>query len=161
MQPFTPKDLQNTPGYQFQLQQGMEALQNKAAAGGTLASPNTQKALADYAEGLAGTTYNTAFQQNMQQKQQEFNQLMGVTQLGAQTTGQVAGLGGQAQGNIGGAQIGMANAAAGGILGQAQANQQMYQNLAATPGLMASFYNKLPGQTPDPEVSVASVYGAT
>jgi hypothetical protein len=148
MQPFTPQDLANTPGYQFQLQQGLEALGNKAAAGGTLMSPNTQKDLINYAEGLAGTRYDTSFQEDMRQKQQQFNQLMDVARVGEQTTGTGVNVGMQTAGNIGGAQIGMANAAAGGILGQGAAQQNMYQQLAAIPGFMSSFYNKLPSTTP-------------
>lgn len=50
--------LQNTPGYQFQLQQGDNALTAQAAATGQLASGNTALALSNYNQGLAGTTYN-------------------------------------------------------------------------------------------------------
>ena len=50
--------LQNTPGYQFQQQQGNNAINAAAAASGTLNSGNQIKALADYNQGLAGTTYN-------------------------------------------------------------------------------------------------------
>jgi hypothetical protein len=148
MTPFTGANLAQTPGYQFQLQQGLEALGNKAAAGGTLMSPNTQKDLINYAEGLAGTRYDTAFQEDMAQKQQQFNQLMGITGIGTGATNVGVNVGQNTAANIGGAQIGMANAAAGGILGQGAAQQQMYQNLAGMPGFLSSFYNKLPSSTP-------------
>jgi hypothetical protein len=50
--------LQNTPGYQFQLQQGNNAINAAAAANGTLNSGNQLTALSNYNQGLANTTYN-------------------------------------------------------------------------------------------------------
>jgi hypothetical protein len=50
--------LQNTPGYQFQLQQGDAAINAQAAATGQNASGNQALALSNYNQGLAGTTYN-------------------------------------------------------------------------------------------------------
>ena len=52
------KTLQSTPGYQFQLQQGDNAINAAAAANGTLNSGNQALALSNYNQGLAGTTYN-------------------------------------------------------------------------------------------------------
>lgn len=49
--------LENTPGYQFQLQQGVNALQRSAAARGQLMSGGTAKDLMTFGQGLAGTTY--------------------------------------------------------------------------------------------------------
>jgi hypothetical protein len=57
---------QNDPGYQFRLNQGMQALQNSAAARGGLLSGGTAKALTDYnqnaASGEYGNVYNRALQ---------------------------------------------------------------------------------------------------
>jgi hypothetical protein len=50
--------LENTPGYQFQLQQGDASINAAAAANGTLNSGNQMLALSNYNQGLAGTTYN-------------------------------------------------------------------------------------------------------
>lgn len=58
---FTPQDLQNEPGYQFQLNQGTEAINNSASSKGTLQSGNTLKALTEFGQGLAGTSYQNAF----------------------------------------------------------------------------------------------------
>ncbi len=59
---FNPSDLQNDPGYQFQLQQGTAATNNSAAARGLLSSGNTLQDLTKFGQGLAGTYYNDAFQ---------------------------------------------------------------------------------------------------
>lgn len=58
---FDPKDLQNDPGYQFQLQQGQKAINNSTAANGLAGSGSQAKALSQYNQGLAGTTYNNAY----------------------------------------------------------------------------------------------------
>lgn len=58
---FNPTDLQNDPGYQFQLQQGEQARINSASAQGLGASGSTLKELTKFGQGLAGTYYNDAF----------------------------------------------------------------------------------------------------
>jgi len=50
--------LENTPGYQFQKQQGDDAINAQAAATGMNASGNQALALSKFNQGLAGTTYN-------------------------------------------------------------------------------------------------------
>lgn len=67
MQPFqapTAEQAAATPGYEFQLQQGLKSLQNSAAARGGLLTGGTSKAINDYAQGQAdsnyGNTYNRA-----------------------------------------------------------------------------------------------------
>jgi hypothetical protein len=52
------KALENTPGFQFQKQQGDAAITAADAASGKTASGNEALALSNYNQGLAGTTYN-------------------------------------------------------------------------------------------------------
>ena len=52
--------LQTTPGYQFSLGQGDNAINAAAAAGGTLNSGNQATALSNYNQGLAQNTYQSA-----------------------------------------------------------------------------------------------------
>lgn len=63
-----------TPGYQFALQQGELGVENSAAASGGLLTGGTGKALTNYAEGLASTTYQNTFQNAIEQYQQAYNQ---------------------------------------------------------------------------------------
>jgi hypothetical protein len=58
---FEGKDLQNDPGYQFALKQGMDALSRSAAAGGTNLSGGMMKGLGQYATDYAGTKFNDAY----------------------------------------------------------------------------------------------------
>lgn len=84
---FQGKDLENEPGYQFQLQQGNKALQASAAARGALQSGGNLKAMSNYNQGLAGTSFQnaynralTTFQTNRSNTMQGLNTLIGVGQ---------------------------------------------------------------------------------
>ena len=88
--PFTgPTDLAalaQTPGYQFTLQQGLQAAQNSAAAQGLGRSGAAVKGAVNYAEGLAGTTWNQVFQNQLAGYQQNLNRALGANTLGFQQT---------------------------------------------------------------------------
>lgn len=49
--------LAETPGYQFELNQGIDAIDKSAAARGGLFSGNTMRAVQEYGQGLASTTF--------------------------------------------------------------------------------------------------------
>ena len=55
-------DLQATPGYQFQLEQGLQGVNNSATSKGSLLSGATLKGINDYAQGQAATGYQNAWQ---------------------------------------------------------------------------------------------------
>ena len=59
--PMTEANLVNTPGYQFNLSQGLESAQNSAAARGLGVSGAAMKGAATYATGLADSTYQQQF----------------------------------------------------------------------------------------------------
>jgi hypothetical protein len=62
-----------TPGYQFQLQQGENAVQNSAAAQGGLLSGGTLASMNQYAQGLASTNYQNTFNNAQTQYQDAYN----------------------------------------------------------------------------------------
>ncbi len=80
--PFTGADLTSTPGYQFTLDQGNQALNRQLASSGMLDSGAALKAAQQFGQGLAGTTFNNAFNQDLQTKQNTYNQLAGQTNVG-------------------------------------------------------------------------------
>ena len=62
--PFTAPSVDqalNDPGYKFRMQQGQDALQNWAAAKGTLNDSGTAKALIDYGQGAASQEYGNVW----------------------------------------------------------------------------------------------------
>lgn len=82
---FTPGDLTQDPGYQFQLQQGDQALGRQESAKGGYFSGAALKAAQDYGQGLAGTTYNNAYNRWLQQNNQNIGvagDLSGLDQQG-------------------------------------------------------------------------------
>lgn len=132
----TQDQLAQTPGYQFTLNQGLNQLQNqKSAAGGALGG-NQLKAIQQYAQGLAGTTYQQNFSNaqtqyqdqlgsydtGLQNQQQQYNMLANLVNTGQ---GAAAGVGAGAlstgQG-IGNNLASIGAALAGGTTGAANAN---------------------------------------
>lgn len=85
----TLEQAQNTPGYQFTLSEGLKALKRSAAGAGTLNTGDTAKAIAQYAQNLANTTYGdvynrnlTTYQTNRQNAQNSLAPLFGLVQTG-------------------------------------------------------------------------------
>lgn len=105
---------QNDPGYQFRLQQGQAALQNSAAAKGSLLSGNTLEAQQQYGQNYASNEYGNVYSRAMQEYQQrygifennqtnQFNRLAAVSgagQTAATTLGQQGQQAAQNVGNI-------------------------------------------------------------
>jgi hypothetical protein len=86
----TLEQAQNMPAYQFQLQQGEQALQRAASARGTLLTGGTAKAISRYGQDYAQTAYSNLFNQslstfeaNQQARQNRFNQLSQMANPGA------------------------------------------------------------------------------
>lgn len=92
------EQLASTPGYQWQLGQGTQAISRTQAAKGMANSANTQLAINDYAQGLASNTYNNYMANLMQQaglgSQATTNMANIATNLGTQWAGLA-----QSQGN--------------------------------------------------------------
>lgn len=105
--------LNNLPGYQFTLNQGLKSVQNSAAARGLGDSGAALKGAANYATGLANTGY-----------QGYVTGLQNSANTGANAANSLAGFGTTTASNIGSNQIGAGNATAAGLNvgGQAAAN---------------------------------------
>lgn len=93
--------LQNTPGYQFNLQQGLKGVQNSAAARGLGTSGAALKGAATYATGLADSTYQNQFSNAVTNQTNAYNRLMGVSTLGESAAAQTGAYGTQTGANIG------------------------------------------------------------
>lgn len=111
----TQANLEQTPGYQFTLTQGLKAVNNDMGARGLLNSGAAMKGAANYATGLADSTYMDQFNMDQTQKQNIYNRLMGVAQLGENAGAQTGAYGTQAAGTVAGT-----NSAAAQQIGNAQ-----------------------------------------
>lgn len=110
--------LASTPGYQFRMDQGTQALNRAANAGGNLYSGGTGKALVGYGQGLASDYWG-----------QYLNELAGVTGMGQQAASQgsnvAANFGGSRANALLGTQNNRANAAMGSLNAYTGANAQI------------------------------------
>lgn len=118
-QPFNPtmSQLENYPGYQFQLQQGDIALQSANAPGVGALSGASLKDLMTFNQGLAASNYQNYFNQYQTQQTNIFNRLAGIAQLGQAGAAGVGSAATQLGTGIAQAQAGAAGSIAGGIVG--------------------------------------------
>ncbi len=132
-------DVTKDPGYQFRMDQGIEALDKSAAARGRLLSGAQQKGVTDYSQNVASQEYANAYARESNEKARKYNMLSGLSsggqasaagqaqatsQLGQQTSNILSNLGqSQAQ-----SQYAQGQARAGAYQGMAQAGNQAAQN---------------------------------
>lgn len=89
----TESSLAATPGYQFDLSQGLKATQNAAAARGLGVSGAALKGASSYATGLADNTLQTQFNIDQQNKQNAFSKLYSTAGLGESAAAAGGGVG--------------------------------------------------------------------
>lgn len=123
--------LSNLPGYQFQKQQGNEAVQRNLAAAGLLQSGAAGKALDQYGQGLA-SNYATQYVNGLQS-------LAGLGQTSVANTGV---LGANTANQIGSNQIYAGNAQASGYVGQANAINSGLSGLTGFAGQAPQLYQQ-------------------
>ena len=117
----TMAQIAGTPGYKFNLQQGLNATQNSLASQGLGASGQAEAGAAQYAQGLAGTQYQNLFNNALSTYGTNLGRQQNLANLGenaAAMTGQYAT---QTGANIGATAVGAANAEAAGQVGTANA----------------------------------------
>lgn len=127
----TLADVRNAPGYQFQMEQGNQAINNSAAAKGGLLSGATLKDLLSFSQGLADTTYGnqfdralTTFKTNYSSAADNANRLSNLVQTGQNSAAGVGQQGLQAANNAGNMLTSGAAASAAGQVGGANAINQ-------------------------------------
>ena len=119
--PFNASLYHQSPGYQFQLNQGLNAVQNASSATGGINSGNTLKALTQYGQGVANQDYYQGQQVYQGQQNQLFNYLQTLAGSGQNAGAQLGALGNAAAANQGNFVTQAGNALAAGTIGQANA----------------------------------------
>jgi hypothetical protein len=105
------QQIEQTPGYQFSVDQAKGAIEHSAAARGTLLSGGLMKNLGSYiANAVAGPAY-----------QQRVSNLYGLSNLGFNAANQTGGFGSSFAGGASGALGGIGDATANGIVGASNA----------------------------------------
>lgn len=157
-----------TPGYQFQLQQGLGAAQNSAAGQGSLLTGRTLADLNNYAQGTAASNYQNVFnnaqtqyqdsyQTFLNNQQNSYNMLAGQAQQGLQAAGGDASLIGNVGGDIASLMGQKGAAAAQGTIGAANAYGSILPGMANSIGSfgmlnMLNGMNQGGGNTYNPSV---------
>jgi hypothetical protein len=121
---FDASNLQNTPGYQFALTQGLKSTNNALAAQGLGLSGAQAKGLSQYATGLADQTYGNQYNRalstyntNFSAAQNNVGNLQNLLNVGQNSAAQTGQAGVQAANNAGNYLTQQGNAQAAGIAG--------------------------------------------
>lgn len=109
----TAQQAEQYPGYQFQLQQGEQAIANNASASGELGDSNYGRALTNYAEQAGQSDYNNVYNQAMQQYQQNYNIFNNNQSNQFNRLGALAGIGQTSTNQLNAGGLGAANTNAG------------------------------------------------
>lgn len=118
---YNPSTFYNDPSYQFEMQQQQLALNKQQAASGGLYSTGALNNALQYAQGLASTDYQNAFNRSQSSQNQQFNYLQALTGGGQVGTNNVGAAGSSAAAGISSAAAGYGNASAAGAIGGANA----------------------------------------
>jgi len=134
------EELQATPGYKFQLEQGLQSLGNSAAARGSLLSGRQLKDVNNYAQGQASTgyqgaweraqqAYQNAFARDTSNKSNTFNRLQSMAGQGQQAAGTQGGYTMQGAGALAGVATNLGNTQGGLAQAQGQNQANMYTGI--------------------------------
>lgn len=118
------------PGYQFQLQQGQQALQNSQAAQDGVLSGSALKGLMSFNQGMANTAYQNAFDRYMTQNDATYNRLASLLGVGENAAAGVGNTGAQVSSSIANTLTSGAAAQAAGTVGSANALSSGINNAA-------------------------------
>lgn len=135
-QTYTGQDIYDDPSYKFRLQQGIDAIQSSAAAGGGLLSGATLKALQNYGQDYASQEYSNAYNRFNADQTNRFNRLSTLAGMGQNAAAQVGNAGLQTGQAIANNTMSGANAQAAGQV----ANANTWNNYANQLGSMATMY---------------------
>jgi hypothetical protein len=113
----TQAQLENYPGYKFQLQQGDLGLQNANSSDESALGGSTIKQLMGFNQGLAASNYNQYFNQFETQQNNIFSRLQNIASMGQNSAGNLGSVGATLGTGIAQAQAAAGAAEAGGIVG--------------------------------------------
>lgn len=158
---FDANDLKSNlaPNYDFQLQQGMGALNNQASVAGGLVGGNALKGISDYAQGSAANAYQQAFNNYNTNQTNIFNRLSNIAGLGQTSNGQTAQVGMNAAGNIGSAQLASGAAQASGYTSMGNAISGAGNSISSMYALNNMTGGSLFGNAP-PKIGSSASYAA-
>jgi hypothetical protein len=133
MKPFDAAEFSKwqDPGYQFQLQQGQQALQNSQAAKDGVLSGGALKDLIGFNQGMASNAYQNAFGRYMTQNDATYNRLADLLKVGENAAAGFGNTSAQVTSGIGQNIMSGGNALAAGQIGSANAWNSGLNNMGS------------------------------
>jgi len=123
--------LEKTPGYQFNLYQGLKSVQNSAAARGLGTSGAALKGAATFATGLADNTYQNQFQNAVTNQTNAYNRLKSLVDTGSNAAAQTGTAGTNAANTSSSAAMAAGNAQAGAANAMGTAGRNLADSVAS------------------------------
>lgn len=148
----TGLDYTNDPGVQARLKMGTDAIQNSAAAKGTLLSGKSLADLNSYAQDYASNEYGNAFNRALQSQDAVFGRNLNLAQLGLAGAGQLSSAYGSNATNSGNLITNQGNANAAANIAQGNNDASTIANLGNL-GLQAYYQHQL-NKPPVPQPGV-------
>lgn len=121
IKPFGMEDFQESPAYQFNLEQGQKAIEKAAAKRGTYYAPATLQDISRFSQGLASNEFQNAFSNYQTNMGNIWNRLYGLSESGRGAAAGVGELGARSAAAQGGYLTDAAAARAAGTVGAANA----------------------------------------
>lgn len=143
--PFTMGDFHADPGYQFDLQQGQQAIQNSSAATGGLVSGSQMAALNNYSQNMASNEYSNAYNRYQTNIGNSYNRLASLAGLGQTGVGQSNQAAQTAGTNISNSQMSAGNAQAANSIAQGNAISNGVTGVANAGANYATMSSLYPG----------------
>jgi len=148
---FTPEDFKanKDPGYDFQLQQGANAIRSQDSPGAGALSGSALKDLMGFNQGMASTGYQNAFNRFQTQQNNIFGRLSGIAGLGQNAASNTGVAGTQLGIGMGQAQAAAGASQAGGIVGatNSMSNGMMLSSMLGKGGIDGFNGNSMTGYT--------------
>jgi hypothetical protein len=119
--PFGMQDFQESPAYQFNLQQGQKAIEKAAASRGMFYAPQTLQDISKFSQGMASNEFQNSLGNFYGFQDRLFNRLYSMSGSGQNAANQMGAFGSNAAGQMGDAITGGAAARAAGGVGAANA----------------------------------------
>lgn len=140
--------MKQDPGYQFRLNQSMQALQNSSAASGGLLTGGFAKNALQLAGGYASSEFNNTYQRQYQQYTDMYNRLAAIAGIGQTSSSQLGSMGVYSGAQEGAYSSAYGNAGANGYINQANIGNNMFNNLGQAFG--SSYQNSKNQQQTQP-----------
>jgi hypothetical protein len=156
-------NLEQTPGYQWNLQQTLKAGQNSAAARGLGVSGAALKGAEKYATGLASQTQDQQANLFFANQNNAYNKLYGVTGLGASAAGATVSAGQNNMNQQSNLLTGMGSVGAAGTIGSAASMNQGLGSVGQSVGNLPLmyYYGQRSGGGATPAAAPSGMYGAS